>query len=219
MLSMQWQSSQLMCPMQVICKKGRFGAWRLEQVGQEQRQDPSPQASQSVDDPLRSGDDPSWGGALSAKALNKYAKSQRNVGRRKAPVQQDTADMYLNQRESLLFSGAAAGFGISCSWAAGVLREAASQAGRRRDLMHGVHRVTVSCEMASPRHGSDSRRLVLGALQPTHLQQLLRDDLCPCSMAVRVSLWYAFWTVTSCGCSLHSSPRGPAAARDSWAVM
>ena len=92
---------------QVICKKGRFGAWRLEQVGPEQRPEQSPSASQSVDDPMRSGDDMTWGGALSSSALSKYAKSQRRVARRRAPVEQDRADMYLNQRESLLFSGAA----------------------------------------------------------------------------------------------------------------
>ena len=92
---------------QVICKKGRFGAWRLEQVGPEQRPEQSPSASQSVDDPMRSGDDMTWGGALSSSALSKYAKSQRKVARRRAPVEQDRADMYLNQRESLLFSGAA----------------------------------------------------------------------------------------------------------------
>ena len=75
-------------------------------MGLDGRPDPAQgaQASQSVDDPLHSGDDSSWGAALSAKALSKYAQSQRST-RRKAPVLQDTADMYLNQRESLLFSG------------------------------------------------------------------------------------------------------------------
>ena len=94
------------CVAQLISKKGRFEAWRLDPLPQEleAQQAQVTQSQQSVDDPTASGDD--WATSLSSKALSKFARSQRNTARRREPVQPDAQDLFLNERGSLVFSGA-----------------------------------------------------------------------------------------------------------------
>ena len=93
--------------LQLISKKGRFEAWRLEPLpgNEQQQQGGQGQAGQSMDDVQSSGED--WASSLGGQAMAKFARSQRNTARRRVEVQPDTQDLYLNQRGSLVFTGTA----------------------------------------------------------------------------------------------------------------